>query len=417
MRQFNGLIGVRPDRGDRPHLAVADFEGESIGVDHTGRPMLHAARVVGEEPTADGHTLMRVMVSDERQAQQFIGKLRSTGQTVTIERREHRSVHLDTGHIHMQFGGEVALREIGRVALNFVAHEWPELARKRELDAFKNYVKGLEASAASPSPVWWSPTDAFPIPVPKFHFGHQILVAVAKSGQLLARVRLFGTLDFTVHFADFPVRDESAVMFDIDPEADHPPDDLVRSTLGIGVAPNWVARPMVGGLSDLDHLKSAIAQLLNKVSARQNMLVCEALAPRLNATCLLGDSERFHEVASILADYPGVVLFLVRHAVRTAAQSITEVELQPLFEPLVQCLLPDPTAANGLSEPADALVSLATQALALSIATELSQGAISLARLGEFVNGLGASIVAKAVFDQWLRALGSNGELEPFGRG
>ena len=168
---------------------------------------------------------VQMLATDEGQLQEWLAPQRAAGAKVQISRKAAgRGYFTQPYKVELVLGGKEGLRAIGYLALTFLARYFPEMARRLELKPFKDFVLGK----GDLEPVWWDFTS-LPAVVPgnAFRFGHRILIGASSSHQeAFARVFLFSTLSFSAYFGSVSVESNETVIVDIDPHADHPPDDI-----------------------------------------------------------------------------------------------------------------------------------------------------------------------------------------------
>lgn len=228
---INGVIGVRPDRSSEPRPAQAHATEGPLLIDQTGKPSFATPRVIEDAQQPEGGKRVVVEFANERQRQKWVAEQRASGLKVKQESIAVGQRFLsDPIPIQWSFGGNDAFREIGRIALNFLAHRRPEVARLEALAEFKEWVEGKRLlKMGGRRFVWYAPLASFPVPDSPFKFGHQVLLVIGGNG-IYGRVRFFSTFDLFVWFGKFPDCPQEATIFDIDPLAENPPNDL-RETL------------------------------------------------------------------------------------------------------------------------------------------------------------------------------------------
>jgi hypothetical protein len=405
---INGLIGVRPDRAASPAPARVEHNGQSLTIDHGGKPAIAAPRIIAEGPGTDGRQLVTVEFGSEKQVQEWIEKNRQAGRTVKKVQRSTGRRFVETIPVEWSFGGDNTFRELARVAMNFLAHRWPYTARDPALHLFKNFVVGKDVlSDGDPRVVWYAGADAFPLPKPVFPFGHQILIVqCAGSGETYSRVRLFATFDVWVWFGRVENPAPGAVLFDINPLADRAPNDIAESELQVDGFPNAIDRPTSYDRSEDDLLRENFRQLLARITSRQTEVHVERLLADVNATSALTYRERIARMTDVLTPEVGHILFLGRFVAKQFRDAARDDLTRLVADQLDAMLTTDESSPDGLTDLARASVTLATRSLSEAIAKELEQGVLTAERLRLFLaGGLGAHAVATALCRPMLDAL------------
>lgn len=409
---LNGVIGVRPDRADEPRPAQVDSVEGPLTLNHAGKTVLATPRVISEEPLPDGHRRMSIEFANERQAQEWIAQQRSAGLQVKKEQGEEgRKLQrfLPQGvTAKWSFGGNEAFREIGRIALNFLAHQWPDVARLPALKPFKHWVEGTRSlDDLSPRFVWYAPEDAFLLPDAAFKFGHQVLLSTGNDCAY-GRVRFFSTFDLFVWFGRLPGVHSGAVIFDVDPLAESPRDDhdLRQTALERSQVPALLTPPISSTLVPENFLHERARSLLKRVSDLHWSNSTRGLLDSLNATRIILRHERTGHVAALLAPHKGRVLFLAQYVAEESRRRSHDEITRFIADTLESLLAPDPNSEDGLSPIAGASLCLAFASLADVISEELEAAPLTDERLRMLLaGGPGAHAVGRVLTEQIICAI------------
>lgn len=404
LQVVNGLIGTRPDHADGPRPARTTAGGERICIDHLGQPTLGTPRLTKDEVLPDGRRSVSMDFGTEQQLQEWLAEQRAAGKTVETVKRANRRRFLESVTFDWSFGGLDAFREVGRIALNFLAHRDPILARRPELRAFKDFVVGEQAlSNGEERYVWYADDGSWRLPASPFAFGHQVLVSLTSSGFLHGRVRFFSAFDLHVRFGVVRGVSPFCSLTDIDPLAEHPPDDIRISTLTGAPEVPFVAPRTDDARHVRERLEANTAELFQRVDDRQWTTTTAGLLDAINATREVPLAARTERLASLLSPHDARLLALLRFAAGVMKSNEGLAELAVLFDGLVT---PDSTAADGLGTAPRAFLELARVHLAGVIATELERAPVEATRLRVLLTGgQGTAIVASAVIGHLLRAL------------
>jgi hypothetical protein len=186
-------------------------------------------------------------------------------------------------------------------------------------------------------------------------------------------------------------------MFDIDPLADRPPNDVRVSQLALGAVPSAIKVPLqhpdVGAL-----LRARMLELLARIEDHQWSNGTAGLLDEINGARALQAHERADRIERALEPHLGRVLFLARHVAGQARSSAqTDVE-KYTAEQLEALTAGDPTSRDGLTDLSRAALRSAARALADAVATELAQHPLDDARLRLLLaGGPGAAIIGVAL--------------------
>jgi hypothetical protein len=304
--------------------------------------------------------------------------------------------------VQLELGGLDGLRAIGYIALTFLAHYFPLIARQPELRAFKDFVLAISEAR----PVRWdfsaTPND---IPANSLRFGHRILIGMPASRQeAYARVSLFSTMDFSVHFGSARIDRDQTVIVDIDPLADRPPNDInekreLKSLAGVD-------RPTPFSSSLQKTIESGVglerfARLFGKILDWQMECVAKELLPQIDATKILVAHGRLLEVTHLLRRRGQIILNLMLYVVGSWKQQLGANPATVAIVPAIEILVAeDPSSATGISQAALCARELATTALAAQICQDDNDGKLDLKRLSLLLGGgPGAEIVGRAILN------------------
>jgi hypothetical protein len=395
---INGLLGVRGDHLDEPRPASGAIAetGETYSIDRAGRPLMPSVRVVSE--TTDGTSVRQVLVaSNDDQLRGHVAQMRERGFTVAPTaggRREAVLFFAEPLKISWNFGGPVAFRAAGRIALNFLAHHFPGVARDPGLAAFKAFVLG-ESGSNAPRRVAHShrwPTSIAPSVEP---FSHRVLVGVdSAKGRAFGRVSFFGTFDVAVDFGALVNRVPSAtVVVDIRPlveDARGNKDVAVQrfdGAIGIVAADELEPRD-VGG-----EIHRRLGVLLGAIEERQRRAWVEDAAHALNLIRDLPDPERETAVLGILEPHRQVFFNLVKTSVRLLTKAWVQAAgphpeaFAAERELLQRHIAADPGSDSGITPTALATLNRVYIAVCEQIAKELGSGPTTARALGSLFFG------------------------------
>ena len=149
----------------------------------------------------DGTRQLQAMFSSQQQLQAWLAEQRATGSQLKImgPRISGYGVFPEPYAFRLIIGGPEGLRAVGYVALTFLAHHFPSIARQRGLKAFKDFVLGV----ANTELVWWDfDAPSRDMPKQRFRFGHRVVISLSASRrEAYARVSLFSTFNFVACLA------------------------------------------------------------------------------------------------------------------------------------------------------------------------------------------------------------------------
>ncbi|HPQ71949.1 MAG TPA: HNH endonuclease [bacterium] len=394
---FNGLIGVRHDRAEKPKPFYIESKYGPITIDNAGTPVMAEPKIISDQERPDGGRLMTVRFGSEQQVRQWYARQRDAGYKVKrINSSEGRRFLDEPLPVSWKFGGTDAFREIGRIALNFLAYYMPDLARRAELKPFKEFVLGKSLLQKDKlTPVWFSPPTAFILPDSRFSFGHQVII-LSDDISTFARVRLFSSLDFFVCFGQLLGAPSAAVVFDIDPLAENPPNDLVMTELLRSEFPTVKTLPMCSNKDYVELLGTQLKSLMGRIGDRQWMISTQSLLRDLNATRGLSSRMRKARVAELLEPQSTRILNLARYVLKKRQQAVEDEPSRMLAEITEAILASDPESEDGLSSVARAVLAYLQLGLSRAVAKELETCPLTDEKLRTLLEGNeGIDIVSK----------------------
>ncbi|MHB8252153.1 MAG: hypothetical protein ACYDEV_00280 [Acidiferrobacter sp.] len=156
LRAINALLGVQPDHGNEtvPLIANNPVDGHDYAV--TGQKTENMEPlIVKDVALPDGSRAVEARFSSEQQLQDWLATQRATGSQARPigPRTEGFTVFAEPYRARLTLGGSDGLKAVAYVALTFLAHHFPAIARQPNTEDFKNFVLGV---CDAPQPVWWN---------------------------------------------------------------------------------------------------------------------------------------------------------------------------------------------------------------------------------------------------------------------
>ncbi|WJI57292.1 MULTISPECIES: hypothetical protein [unclassified Mesorhizobium] len=401
LRVLNAQIGVRPDHNKTtPHASVVtDSDGREYVLSIDGF-RVKDARLVSEEPLADGSTSVTMEFGTLEEADRWMKAQAEAGNKVEpISRAEGTSLNHGQFRAEIKLGGAEGLRAVGYVALTFLAHRFPDLARSTALEPFRQFVL---VEGHSNDFVWWldPPSASANDPYP---FGHKIEIAIPMSGEALGRVTFFSSVAFGVRFGTVTQTKAETITTYIDPLAPHPPDD-VREHRSEGSDIN-LERPASQTATLRNATTSGSAQRAFEAFMRRvtDYRLQEDMGPLL-AQLLeakpLDSRERRSVVNRIVDANAQRVLNLIRYVADEyrRQEDVTSPAARTIVTYLDAMFPENKQPSVAFEIASDNLQAAARQAIAQTLDDELAIGSLDLDRLGMLLGGgPGAEVVGRTV--------------------
>lgn len=398
---FNALLGVRPDRKTEPKSAQATDVASGRLVVHSIRKVeFTEPRQLGESQDASGNRVLHMSFPNAEAIRKWVQMQANQGINVEIGKKSGgHSFLMGDSHFQFKLGGTEGLRAIAYIVQTYFAQFFADIARSSALDAIKQYTLGnMQGNHAR-----WDfepPEDAA---ANRFEFGHRVVVGVEpSSGRIYGRLSFFSTLHFAVDLglvAEPGDRPLEAVIVDIAPLAEHPPDDVHEFRMQADRwAPAVVANPTDGLAKSIQNGdgQAAVSGLIRKIHERGTKRTAAGIRSRLTKAAASGN-----ESVDLLFDTLGKeleqrVFNLLSHVVQEAGTRGPELAaVAPALDLLTKL---DPSATNGLSQTASAALFVAKSALLAKMKEEFKAGTLSEGRIVELIaEGPGAALVGQAV--------------------
>lgn len=315
----------------------------------------------------------------------------------------------DGMNLQFTYGGPAGLRAISYIALTFFAHYFQHEARQPGVQPLKDFVTGTTENEFA----WWlHGTVAEELPPNPFEFGHTVVLNTeASNGEASALISLFGGLHFGVALGHVPRAEDASVVVFIDPQCDHPPDDI-RVIRGQDVSlaqrrPDPLQAHLMRMVEE-GAAHNGFQELMSRIEGWRFRRDMAPVQQELNGLRVLPVWTRRRAIDEIVGAQPQRIFRLMRYVVQDYKPPEGDAALSSfLRETLNRMVEPDPTSASGLTDFAHAAAMLADSAVALELDRKLAREEVDLHYLRMlFSGGPGAAIVGEAMFGPLLAALG-----------
>lgn len=403
LRVLNAQIGVRPDHNKTtPHASVVtDSDGCEYVLSINGF-RVKGTRLVSEEPLADGRASVTMEFGTQEEADRWIKAQEEAGHKVEpISRAEGTRLSHGRFRAQIKLGGAEGLRAVGYVALTFLAHRFPDLARSAALEPFRQFVL---VEGHTNDFVWWldPPSASANDPYP---FGHKIEIAIPMTGDALARVTFFSSIAFGVRFGPVTNAKAETVTTHIDPLALHPPDDVREyrsegSDIDLERPASQAAtlrKATTTGLAE-----QAFEAFMRRVIDHRLQEDMRPVLARLLEAKALGSGERRSEVDRIVDENAQRILNLIHYVASDFRRQadVTNQASRTIVTYLDAMFPEDKEPSPAFETASDNLQATARQAVAQTLDDELASDSLDLNRLSMLMGGgPGAELVGRAVLE------------------
>jgi len=403
---LNAYLGVRPDRHDKPKSATGIDQATGLPISYSVNGVTSTEpRLMAEVENEDGSKTRHMRFSNRAAAEKYVAERQAAGEIITLGRELPGQLLLGEAQFKTNFGGPEGLRAIAYILQTYFAQHFGDLARANALDALKEYTLGGEGDAF----VWWDFNPPHDYPPNKFEFGHRIAVGVdPATGTIFGRISLFSTLHFAAELGFVETiadRPSEATVIDIDPLAEHPPNDIFEQKLSAQALAPLRPENLTSKLGESIHSGEGQASLHLLIGKMQEHVARRAaldIVERLNQSAAHPES-----LDRLLEDLRTELIQRVFNLLRFA---ITGLAVQAGMEPFKHVLNAlveiDPTSANGLSPQASAALHIAQAALIAKLKEEFQAGSLTPEMAYELIAaGPGAHVVGEAVLRPFIEQL------------
>ncbi|OJH40393.1 HNH endonuclease [Cystobacter ferrugineus] len=406
---LNGLIGVRSDHRDVPRPAVMVEARTNVKYAIQANGMITLAEPVVREVSREG-TRTRTVVdfASRAEAQAYLARMKQEGKTPRQVQWEERVTYFTQPTAsRLHFGGASTMREVARIALNFLAHYFPVAARQPGLDPLKAYITGGGPNTF----VNFSLGDALTQPPMEYPFGHRVLVAVEReSQQAWAWVSIFSCFNLYVRLGAVSVERTETVVTDINPLAEHPPHDVKEQRFAEALHRMMKAptNEEVGTAA-----VQATTTFFQRVQDRRWEEDAQVLVPALNQLRGLPAAQRLAHIDVLLQEQRQRALNPMGEGVRqitehwkSSPESVGSPVIQALIQALKASIQPGPAGHNGLAPQTEALLKLVCRRFSMELAQQLERAPVTSLELRLLLEGgLGIVLALEVIRDAFQSAI------------
>lgn len=409
---INAMLEVQPDRGDVRSYVFDAVDG--------GRYAIRGADISPApdfDVILDGYELGKPR--DLTMAPSDIPKLRARakerGLTLDILEKAAPSVAFRAGGytVPLMQGGDDAMRAVAYLALTFVAHFWPHLARAPGLKPVKDMLRGgpvyrgadrLVDTVPARGFVAWSPAlVAPPELVHPTGLGHTIVLCV-HAGQVLAYVSLLDLQCWTIRLGEaVPELTDRTVVVHVDPLKTRYGDDWViqvfdRALIDGCVDPEYLGQAVL----ESDRMQRQISTVMQRVIDRRDRLEAEQARSELNAALCLPSPAREAAIYAFVAQrgqrLVNLICMFAEHGDPTTPIGAL------VHAGAVKATRPDQSSTDGLNDAARRVLDQVVTQLCETLVKAPAGYTLDCVRyLALFRDEVGQALIASALAQESLR--------------
>jgi hypothetical protein len=346
----------------------------------------------------------KLKFADEAQAKKWIDAQKKSGFQVAIEPAEPVRNQIFTRPLHAtrHLGDEAFMRGLLYLALTFLAHYYPELARSPGLAKARDIVENDELVGDR---VLWEPTGAMAQICPNpFTHGHTVAIGpISETKKVGALVSFYGKIQFGIDLGELADNCRPArITTHIDPLAERPPHDfrVVREagkSLALSTAEesrNYFLQLRAG---KVDNPLLAVIQTAGEEELAKT---CEALLHKLTelkAGPPIPLAFQHDYVMGLLTHHDQRIFNLMLEGIQRFSDSRTDLP-EPILTILKSFIAADDGAPRGLAPTSEAALQIAKAGLAQAVLEELNNGTLDVQALAELLGGWkGVAVVLRTL--------------------
>lgn len=384
----NALIGVVPDRKDevRPALA-SSTDGEQFLV-AAGRVSLAPPPSLDQTPELLGKQLQFGFAS-EAQARKWIAEQERAGYRVTTGAFSAPQTKIFGEALRAQrhLGDEDFMRGLLYLALTFVAHTDPDLARSAGLKEARVIVE--KDGVVEDRVLWEPPSTLTQIGANPFAYGHTIVTAPDACGRrLVALISLYGAIHFSIDLGDLAEGDAAErVTTHIDPLAPRAPRDVQvireRATLTLSSLEKSKEYLSQLRLGEVDSLSA----MLHDASDRELLEASRVLLKELQNVSSLPVDNLIQKVLTLLKGHDQRIFNWMRTGFLGFGDS--DPKIPKAFGLVLQTFVSlDKSSPSGLTKESESALEVARALLTDRIIADLKQGILDDKKLASLIGGV-----------------------------
>ena len=397
----NAVIGVIPDRHKQVRPAPATAEDGERYLITKGTANIAPPRPLQETPELVGK-LVQMRFADETQAARWIAQQEKAGYKLDIQSPGPVRTQIVVHPLRAErvMGDEAFMRSIVYLALTFLAHGFPNLARAQTLAAARDLI---DKDGAVDDRVWWEPPETAEQLEPNpFTSGHTVVIGPDADGRrVCAFISFYGALHLAVNLGTLDEKASFGQRFTthIDPLASSPPDDIVEIREDgkfLALSKLETAREYLHGLRSAQAC-NPLGAVFRTASQDELKATCEVLLLELIAAWSMPTHNRVDRILKLLTEHHQRIFNLMLEGIRGFLQSASDVPkpVHVIFETFIAA---DDSSPRGISLPSEAALTICTAALTDSIQDRLNAGTLDATSLANLLGGSdGVGIVLRTL--------------------
>jgi len=385
---FNALIGVVPDRKDEVRPApAASADGETFLISG-GKITRPPPPPLSQTPELLGQHL-QMGFANEAEARKWIAEQQRAGYKVPVGAFSQPQTKLFGEPLRAErtLGGEDFMRGLLYIALTFVAHTDPDLARSDGLAKARLVVD--TDGAVDDRVLWEPPSTLAQITANPFVHGHTVVTGPGANGRrLVALISLYGAINFGIDLGEIAAGIAAdRVITHIDPLAARAPHDVVvtRERAVLILSTPRQSEAYLGQLRTGD--ADLLSNLLHDASKREVLKTSRIMLKELETLLALSAHEQISRVVALLSGHDQRIFNWMRIGFLRYGESDPNVP-EPIRAALQIFVSMDNSARRGLAPASEAALEIARALLTDQIIAELKNRTLDAHKLASLIGGI-----------------------------
>lgn len=396
----NAIIGVIPDRHKEIRPAEVKSEDGERYLFSKNEAKIAPPPSLRDTPELVGKRV-QLKFADQVQADKWIAEQKKDGFQVTAEPSGpvRTQIFAEPLHALIHLGDESFMRGLLYLALTFLAHEYPELARSSGLAKAREIV---EKDEPVEDRVLWEPPGAMAqISTNPFTYGHTVTIGqIANKSRVGALVSFYGAIQLGIDLGELTEnRNLERITTHIDPLAkDSRHDVLVVREVGKSLLLSTAeeSRKHLHQLRTGQAVNPLLA-ILQSAGDEGLLRTCEALLPELTALTAVSPSLRPHRIMELLASHDHRIFNLLQQGIQGFSESAIDLP-EPIHIILKSFIAANDDAPRGLAPTSEAALQIAKAGLADAVLDELNNDTLDVQTLADLLGGgKGVAVVLRTL--------------------
>lgn len=399
---LNSAIGVIPDRKNSiKETRLKDSASEEYV--YTKDYMKLASPSALDMAPNSGAEQMQLRFADHNQAQKWMDEQKKRGYEFknTSYGKVTKTMFVEPMKKTMDLGNDKFMLGVLYIALTFLAHHYPHIARAKELQSVKDILNNDEDTKDI---VFWENSDKLDLfGENPFEFGHIIAIGKMKdTNKIGAIISFFGKISFAVHLAELSgeaLNELQTTVSFINPLEKDVKKSIVtqKYDLQINLSNTKQSKKYLNSLKS-GEISNPIEKILSLATTKVLNQDMENIYNKLQKSIEISSPTSYALVVEILSKYEQRILNLITYTIDDFCEF--SVDLDENFKiALKQLIKEDENGNKGLNELSFYFLELVKQNIAYEVHNSMVIGSLTTEFLVElFAKEKGVYIVMNSFF-------------------